>query len=55
MAYAKTLGYEEYDGLGWIGVIVQKPLAKEAIDARLGEVLGEDISTPPAVRGALVR
>jgi len=24
VAYARTLGYEEYDGLGWYGVIVQK-------------------------------
>jgi len=24
VAFAKTLGYEEYDGLGWYGVIVQK-------------------------------
>lgn len=25
IAFAKTIGYEEYDGLGWFGVIVQKP------------------------------
>lgn len=25
VAFAKTLGYQEYDGLGWYGVIVQKP------------------------------
>jgi hypothetical protein len=24
VAYAKTLGYEDYDGLGWYGVVVQK-------------------------------
>lgn len=24
-AYAKTLGYQEYDGLGWYAVIVQRP------------------------------
>jgi hypothetical protein len=24
IAYARTLGYEDYDGLGWYGVIVQK-------------------------------
>ncbi len=24
IAYAKTIGYQEYDGLGWYGVIVQK-------------------------------
>ena len=25
IAFAKTLGYQEYDGLGWYAVIVQKP------------------------------
>jgi len=25
VAFAKTLGYQEYDGLGWYGVIVQNP------------------------------
>jgi len=25
VAYARTLGYQEYDGLGWYGVIVQQP------------------------------
>ena len=24
VAYAKTLGYEDYDGLGWYGVVIQK-------------------------------
>ena len=24
VAYAKTIGYQEYDGLGWYGVIIQK-------------------------------
>ncbi len=27
VAFAKTLGYQEYDGLGWYGVIIQKPEA----------------------------
>jgi hypothetical protein len=27
IAFAKTLGYQEYDGLGWYSVIIQKPLA----------------------------
>ncbi|PZP56868.1 MAG: hypothetical protein DI586_02320 [Micavibrio aeruginosavorus] len=31
VAYAKTLGYEEYDGLGWYGVVVQKPVSKDEI------------------------
>ncbi|MEI7669973.1 MAG: methyl-accepting chemotaxis protein [Pseudomonadota bacterium] len=26
IAYAKTIGYQEYNGLGWIGVIIQKPV-----------------------------
>jgi hypothetical protein len=25
VAFAKTIGYQEYDGLGWYGVITQKP------------------------------
>lgn len=25
VTYARTLGYQEYDGLGWFGVIVQRP------------------------------
>ncbi len=25
IAFAKTIGYQEYDGLGWYGVVVQKP------------------------------
>jgi hypothetical protein len=25
IAYARTIGYQEYSGLGWIGVIVQQP------------------------------
>lgn len=25
IAYAQTIGYQEYDGLGWYGVIVRKP------------------------------
>lgn len=28
VAFAKTIGYQEYDGLGWYGVIVQTPRAK---------------------------
>ena len=29
IAFAKTIGYQEYDGLGWMGVIVQKPEAQK--------------------------
>jgi hypothetical protein len=25
VAFAKTIGYQEYDGLGWWSVIIQKP------------------------------
>ncbi len=25
IAFAKTIGYEEYDGLGWYGVVIQEP------------------------------
>ncbi len=27
VAFARTIGYQEYDGLGWYGVVVQKPKA----------------------------
>ena len=30
IAFAKTIGYQEYDGLGWWGVIIQKPEAMSA-------------------------
>ncbi|WP_047463049.1 methyl-accepting chemotaxis protein [Rhizobium rhizogenes] len=33
IAYAKTLGYEDYDGLGWYGVVVQQTEADDAIKA----------------------
>lgn len=33
VAYAKTLGYEDYDGLGWYGVIIQQTQSDEAIKA----------------------
>jgi len=34
IAFAKTFGYEEYDGLGWYGVIVQKlPTADELMSS----------------------
>lgn len=36
VAFAKTLGYQEYDGLGWWGVVVQRPDADDAIRASLG-------------------
>jgi hypothetical protein len=25
IAFAKTLGYQEYDGLGWYAAVVQQP------------------------------
>jgi C4-dicarboxylate-specific signal transduction histidine kinase len=35
VAYAKTLGYEDYDGLGWYGVVVQKMDSDDEIRATL--------------------
>lgn len=42
VAYAKTIGYEEYDGLGWYGVIVQKIPSIEELLASTS--LGKSIS-----------
>ncbi|MDR3472553.1 MAG: methyl-accepting chemotaxis protein [Devosia sp.] len=36
VGYAQTLGYQEYDGLGWWGVVVQKTEQDETIRAALG-------------------
>ena len=36
VAFARTLGYQEYDGLGWWGVIVQRPQSEDAIKVDLG-------------------
>lgn len=36
VAFAKTFGYEDYDGLGWYGVVVQQTENDEAIRASLG-------------------
>ena len=33
IAYARTIGYEGYDGMGWYGVIVQTPLSDKEIEA----------------------
>ncbi len=37
VAFAQTIGYEEYDGLGWYGVVVQKPINRNEIERRLTE------------------
>ena len=37
VAFAQTIGYEEYDGLGWYGVVVQKPLSKDEIQEKIQE------------------
>ncbi len=39
VAFARTLGYEQYDGLGWYGCIIQKPIPKEQILAELTHLL----------------
>jgi C4-dicarboxylate-specific signal transduction histidine kinase len=36
VAFARTLGYQEYDGLGWWGVVVQSPEQEDKIRAALG-------------------
>jgi hypothetical protein len=36
VAFAKTLGYQEYDGLGWWGVVVQRTESEDSIRASLG-------------------
>ncbi len=28
IAFAKTIGYQEYSGLGWYGVVIQRPIAE---------------------------
>ena len=33
IAFAKTIGYEEYNGLGWHGCIVQRTLSAQEVDA----------------------
>ncbi|MGV8831988.1 MAG: methyl-accepting chemotaxis protein [Devosia sp.] len=38
VAFAKTLGYQEYDGLGWWGVVVQRTEQDDAIKLALGLV-----------------
>ncbi|MGF9694984.1 methyl-accepting chemotaxis protein [Rhizobium sp. 0TCS1.26] len=35
VAYARTLGYEDYDGLGWCGVVVQETESDDAIRCQL--------------------
>ncbi|MES5097516.1 methyl-accepting chemotaxis protein [Agrobacterium sp. BA1120] len=36
VAFAKTFGYEDYDGLGWYGVVIQQTENDEAIRNSLG-------------------
>jgi hypothetical protein len=36
VAFAQTLGYQEYDGLGWWGVIVQQTDTDSELSSRLG-------------------
>ncbi|NBX65516.1 MAG: hypothetical protein EBQ96_00760 [Proteobacteria bacterium] len=37
VSFAKTIGYEEYDGLGWYGVVIQKPISRDEIERRLAD------------------
>jgi hypothetical protein len=36
VAFAQTIGYEQYDGLGWYGCVVQSPMAMGEIHKSLG-------------------
>lgn len=36
VAFARTLGYQEYDGLGWWGVVVQQPERDDDLRSALG-------------------
>ncbi|MGE4527921.1 MAG: methyl-accepting chemotaxis protein [Rhodospirillaceae bacterium] len=38
IAFAKTIGYEAYDGLGWIGVIEQKRLSDDELRAQMDKL-----------------
>lgn len=38
VAFARTIGYEEYDGLGWYGCIVQRPLDAKTIEQRMKDL-----------------
>ena len=35
VAFARTIGYEQYDGLGWFGVVEQKRLSDKALMEKL--------------------
>ncbi len=35
VGFAQTIGYEQYDGLGWYGVVVQQPFTIEEIERAL--------------------
>jgi hypothetical protein len=37
VSFARTIGYEEYDGLGWYAVIVQKPISSDEIEKKLSD------------------
>jgi hypothetical protein len=36
VAFAQTIGYEQYDGLGWYGCVVQSPMPISAIYSAIG-------------------
>ncbi len=40
VAFARTLGYQEYDGLGWWGVVVQRAESEDSIRETLGMTRG---------------
>ena len=41
VAFAKTIGYEQYDGLGWYGCIMQTPISEEEIERVIQNILSK--------------
>ena len=52
VAYAQTIGYEQYDGLGWMGVVVQRRQSDEALMESIAKAGGHRVILPPVDSGA---
>ena len=50
VAFAKTIGYQEYDGLGWQGVVVQRPLTDTQLWDSMNRTASAVSDIPPAMR-----
>ena len=46
VAFARTIGYEAYDGLGWIGVVEQRRLGDEELRIQMEASLGPHAAGP---------